>query len=231
MKKEQLLVELQERGVVVHRTWTVPELRQILIEQRDLEKPAPANDKMKGLTALKLQELVDLAEKEGIALPTKPTRGLMIKLIRDARSTPGQTVVPFGRFKGYMYQEIPEGYLKWSIQETKGNPNSHEDLVRLATWAKEELGRRKDAGITYSKSELGRDPEALALIPPPSARRSPGTASSSDGSWKQVRTPPRKKGAAEMTESDIVDDNEDSSEQIQALEKQIAALKKRQAKE
>ncbi|CAK9114863.1 1 [Durusdinium trenchii] len=53
----------------------------------------------------------------------------------------------------------------------------------------------RDAGITYSKSELGRDPEALALIP--------------------------KKGAAEMTESDIVDDNEDSSEQIQALEKQI----------
>ena len=112
MKKAQLLAELNERGVVVHTSWTVPELRQILIEQRDLEKPPSAvNDKMKGLTSLKLQELVDLAEKEGISLPTKPTRGLMIKLIRDHRSTPSQTVVPFGRFKGYMYQEVPEPYL------------------------------------------------------------------------------------------------------------------------
>ena len=77
MKKAQLLAELNERGVVVHTSWTVPELRQILIEQRDLEKPPSAvNDKMKGLTSLKLQELVDLAEKEGISLPTKPTRGL-----------------------------------------------------------------------------------------------------------------------------------------------------------
>ncbi|CAK9104681.1 unnamed protein product, partial [Durusdinium trenchii] len=34
----------------------------------------------------------------------------------------------------------------------------------------------------------------------------------------------------EMTESDIVEEEEDASEQIQALEKQITVLKKRQAK-
>ena len=226
MKKPQLLAELQERGVVVHSSWTVPELRQILIEQRDLEKPPATNDKMKGLTSLKLHKLVEMAEKEGITLPAKPTRGLMIKLIRDRRSAPAQTAVPFGRFKGYMYQEIPEGYLKWAIQETKGNPNSHEDLVRLATWAKEDLQRCKEAGVVTSKAELGRDPEALALIPPPSAN---SAAASSDGSWHLMRAP-LKKGAAEMTESDIVEEEEDASEQIRALENQIAALKQRQSK-
>lgn len=83
MKKEQLLQELNE---VVHRSWTAPELRQILIEQRSLEKHHPAGR--------------EDGEQTGVQLPSKPTRGLMIKLIRDARSTPAQTVVPFGRFKG-----------------------------------------------------------------------------------------------------------------------------------
>ena len=82
MKKEQLLQELGERGVVVHRSWTVPELRQILIEQRDLEKPQVNNEKMKGLTSLKLQELVELAEKNGLTIPTKPTNRGAIRTVQ-----------------------------------------------------------------------------------------------------------------------------------------------------
>ena len=69
----------------------------------------------------------------------------------------------------------------------------------MATWAKEDLIRRKDVGVLSIKAELGRDPEALAEM-------------------------------TEMTESDIVEEEEDASEQIQALEKQITVLKKRQAK-
>lgn len=44
-------------GALVHANWTAPELRQILIEQRALEKPGQETDKMKGLTSLKLEEL------------------------------------------------------------------------------------------------------------------------------------------------------------------------------
>ena len=45
-------------------------------------------------TSLKLQ-LVDLAEKEGGK--ADPTRGLMIKLLRESRMTPGHLIVPFGQ--------------------------------------------------------------------------------------------------------------------------------------
>ena len=86
--------------------------------------------------------MVAEAEKEQIPLPAKPTRGLMMRLLRDARNTPGSTVVPFGRYKGFMYQEVPARYLDWAMKEVKANPNAHEDLVRLATWASLEMDRR-----------------------------------------------------------------------------------------
>ena len=101
----------------------------------------------------------------------------------------------------------------------------------MATWAKGDLLRRKETGVsTNTKADLGRDPEALALIPPPRTKKQSAAPSSSDESWHVMRTPPKKKGAAEMTESDIVEEDESAEEQIRALEGQISALKKRQSK-
>lgn len=50
IKKLQRLAELGERRVTVHLNWTAPELRSILVEQRQLERPSKEEDKMKGLT-------------------------------------------------------------------------------------------------------------------------------------------------------------------------------------
>ena len=135
-----------------------------------------------------------------------------------------------------MYQEVPDGYLRWAIQETKSNPNSHEELVRLATWGKEDLLRRAETpGTSTAHKHLGRDPEALALIPPPPARKSTGMASSSEGSWTQVkseaRSPGQHRSARELSETDITEEEKDASEQIRDLEAQIASLKKKQNKE
>ena len=52
-----------------------------------------------------------LGREGGDLIAHEAHTGALIKLIRNHRSTPSQTVVPFGRFKGYMYQEVPEPYL------------------------------------------------------------------------------------------------------------------------
>lgn len=208
MKKQELLIELNDRGVPVHSTWTVPELRSILVEQRELEKPNE-EDRMK-------EQLVEAAKKENITIPAKPTRGLMMRLLRESRHTPGTTVVPFG------------GYLDWAVRESKSNPNAHEDLVRLASWAGQEAVRKNATKGYVKKPDLGRDPEALAVVPPPSG------GSSSETSWSKVSrgTPERltRKAAEIPVPTDIAEDaNESPEELIQHLEAQLSALKKKQA--
>ena len=47
-------------GVTTHPIWTAPELRSILVEQRQLEKPKK-EDGAKGLTKMTLQRLVEEA--------------------------------------------------------------------------------------------------------------------------------------------------------------------------
>ena len=178
-----------------------------------------------------LAQLVAEAEKEQIPLPAKPTRGLMMRLLRDARNTPASTVVPFGRYKGFMYQEVPAGYLDWAMKEVKANPNAHEDLVRLATWASLEMDRRATTKGYVKKPDMGRDPEAIAVISPPPSRKSRAPSSSSEGSWARVTyssSPGTRKSEVIALDTDIAEEIlEDEAEQIRALEAQIAALKKK----
>lgn len=183
MKKAQLIAELTERGITVHPSWTVPELRSILVEQRQLEKPSQEEDRMKGLTKMTLAQLIAEAEKGHIPMPAKPTRGLLMRLLRDSRTTPSNTVVPFGRYKGWMYHEVPMGYIQWAIKEIKQNPKAHEDLVRLGS---QEIERRATSLGMAAKTDLGRDPEALAVVPPPATTLEKGMSSSSEASWSKV---------------------------------------------
>ena len=74
---------------------------------------------------------------------------------------------------------MPVAYLEWANREVKNNPNAHEDLVRLANWGVQDLEGRSQAGARPKTSDVGRDPEAIAVVPPPPPT---GYASSSDGS-------------------------------------------------
>lgn len=94
--------------------------------------------------------------------------------------------------------------------------------MRLATWAKDDLQRRNEV-TGYQKMRTRR-------LSPPSGRKAAGMASSSDGSWTQARSPAKRRGAADMSETDIVEEQVDAAEQIKALERQTAPLKK-QAKD
>ena len=76
MVKAEILTELEEYQVVTHPTWSVPELRSILIEQR-VERGRGAvqtPDPMAGLTKLNLKELIVEAEKRRIPMPEKPSQ-------------------------------------------------------------------------------------------------------------------------------------------------------------
>eukprot|EP00435_Cladocopium_sp_Y103_P059369 s39_g21.t1 len=221
---------LECRGVPIHPKWTVPELRSILIEQLETDKPAKGENPLKGLTKLSLDELVAEAEKLKITMPAKPTRGLLMRLIRDSKSTPGQTIVSFGKFRGWMYQEVPVGYLQWNVQEVQANQNCHPDLARLATWAQGEMERREKAAS--SGVNVLKDPEANAVVPPPRLKSMSRPGDSSDASWSRVGSSSQKSsahavGPEVISDSDIDNEEEDPNLTIKKLEDRIAALKKR----
>ena len=154
-----------------------------------------------------------------------------MRMIRDAKNTPGQTVVTFGKFKGWMYQEVPMGYLQWSLQEMRSNPSAHPELVKLATWAATEVERREKS--SSSRMSMAKDPEANAVVPPPKMKDLPRHGESSDASWSRVTNSSRRglarRGPEVISDSDLEDQDEDSNQTIKKLEDRIAALKKRSA--
>ncbi|CAE7612538.1 RE1 [Symbiodinium sp. CCMP2592] len=208
-RKDEILEELGSYDVLVHPKWCVPELRDILIEQRQIHGIPKANaaDPMKGISKMTLEELTNEAQRQNLTLPTKPTKGALMRMLRDSKATEGDTIVRFGKYKTWYYKELPHGYLRWDPKDP----------------AKE-------------KKEARFDPEAQAKNPPPkmTARRDPGT--SSDGSWATVGAKPfrpmdrggRQSRLREDSPSSM--DDEPSGEamiEIAAIEAKLAALKQK----
>ena len=103
-------------------------------------------------------------------------------LLRDQKKAPSQTVLPFGRYKGWFYAETPKGYRQWAVDEVEKNTAASHDLVRYAQWAKGEM--EKEAAKGYPKNNLGKDPEAMASVPPPAM-----DFESDSSSWSRVTGP------------------------------------------
>ena len=180
MNRPELLVALDALQIPVHPRWTVPELRQTLIEQTRVEVDATPLA-LKGLSKMNLADLKTRCDEEGVSLPEKPTRGLMIKLLREKVQPAGEQVVTFGKYKSWMYKEISETYLKWAIKETDANTNASPDLVKLANWAKEDLEKRATEARVAGAVPASEDPEVKAKYPPP-----PMSLSGSSASWSMV---------------------------------------------
>lgn len=97
-----------------------------------------------------------------------------MKMLRDHTQTDGEKVVAFGRYKAWMFQEVPQGYLDWVVKERKQNPNASDDLVQLANYAVAKAGL-KDAEMSAGGkpqgpkmvARAGRDPEEVAVVSPP----------------------------------------------------------------
>jgi hypothetical protein len=237
MGKEQLTRELVEHGVVVHPNWTVPELRTTVMEQREALNPrTEKNDKLKGITQLTLDQLTQKAVEEGLSLPPRPTRGLLVRMLRESTQQESDNVMCFGKFKGWLYKEVPREYMKWAVDETAANSNASEDLVRFANWAKEEFQKQDKVVLAVRKPPANKDdPEVKAKIPPPDIEvMSWGSGSSeSHRSWRAGRVQAKKK--ADKRRVDVIEvpedmDSELSEEaraEIQHMEAQLAALKQK----
>ena len=219
MNKPELTSTLVAMGIPVRPEWTVPELRSILSEQKE----KPSTSELKGLSSLKLDQLIQRCKDLNIKIPEKPTRGLLMRMIRDGVPPTETEVVPFGRYRGYRFSEVPMSYLDWAIDECHNSENHSPDLARLARWAKE----NKDTAASSKTTSGYRDPEETAKKAPPPAELPPKSAQPKAGekppAKTKSKTAPRKKGRAATSDEDedytMISEAGDNHEKILDLEK------------
>ncbi|CAE7678552.1 RE2, partial [Symbiodinium sp. CCMP2456] len=134
MSKTELLSEASRLGLVVHRSWTVEEIKATIMEHRMNDPAYKQAATMKSITNLTLHELKEKADTLGVQYPAKITKGNLLRLIRDFVSTPGTELMKIGRYKGFEFQEIPRQYGMWAAREIRMSPNPHPELIRYAKW-------------------------------------------------------------------------------------------------
>ena len=193
------------------------------------EEPA-----LKGLTQMTLSQLTERAVKEGLSLPPRPTRGLLMRMLRDKVQLESDNVMNFGKFRGWLYQEVPTEYTQWAVKEAEANANSSPDLVRFASWAKTEL-QRQDGVISSlpRRPNNKEDPEVKAMVPCPdidvmtwtSSMASTGKGSSAASSKKSDK----RRAAASVIEVEDMDSelSPEAIAEIQQAEAKLAAVKQK----
>lgn len=139
MRKDDLLHELREWNVPVKETWSVCELRQLLI---DKYKEYPPEGKLEGLASKKLAVLRSMCEEKGIAYTENMTRGRLMMLIRshhDKGILTGADPVEFGKYQSQTYLDVAadKGYCDWVLEMDSTDDKASPALRRLARWLRE----------------------------------------------------------------------------------------------
>ena len=153
MKKEELIFELHKLDVDLNPKWTVEELRSLLREQREAWGQA---EKTTSLSTKNLTQLIDIAKHLGMRMPAKPTRGLLMRMIRDMDGSEisDQTVVTFGRYQGFVFEDVPTSYTDWAIREMETSDNADPQLTQMANWA---AARKEEKAHTNQTGKQPRD--------------------------------------------------------------------------
>ena len=137
----------------------------------------------------------------------------------------------FGKYRSWLYQEVPEGYMEWAVKEVQANTQSPPDLKIFAAWAVGELERRMERSRAKGNVAAKEDPEVKAVIPPPDVAsvRSWRSSMSSVGS-----SPAKMSDKRSLVESDMEDLramqaelNEEDANELMALETKLAALRQK----
>ena len=216
-------------------SWSVVELKSILAE--DNARTAKSQAIPRGLTGVKLEELRKEAQKVGLEIGAKDTKGSLMRRIRDFHATPDETLMTVGRFKGVPFSDIPETYGKWASEEEKANhDNMHPDLMRFVQWRRTTKARRLEAARTRRE-----DPEVNARVPPPPLSETGYSAAyASRAQWDLVQETgtlpiaPKsrarakdKRAGSSSDEPERMDQEVGRSvtEEIQALETRLAVLR------
>ncbi|CAE7772812.1 unnamed protein product, partial [Symbiodinium sp. CCMP2456] len=134
MTKVQLLEECTRVGLVVHRNWSVEEIKAVIQEHRMASSTTSPSYQMKSITNLTLPELKMKADELGVLYPAKITKGNLLRLVRDHVATPATELMKIGRYTGWEYGEIPRQYGMWAAREIRMSGNPHPELVRFAQW-------------------------------------------------------------------------------------------------
>ena len=148
MTKTQLISECNRLGLVVHRTWTVEELKAVIQEHRMQAASKQPGHQMKAVTSLNMPELKMKATEMGVEFPDNITKGNLLRLIRDSLKTPATELMKIGKYKGFEFQEIPSAYGEWASREVKSSANPHIELVRYAKWWDNEQTTRYTGNTT-----------------------------------------------------------------------------------
>lgn len=105
MNRPELVETLETMGVTDKKEWTVPELRSILMEYRE----ESAQSQLKGISSMKLNELIAKCQDEKIPVPQKPTTRLLMRLVRDNVLCTGDEEVTFGRYRYWVKNNLNKG--------------------------------------------------------------------------------------------------------------------------
>jgi hypothetical protein len=170
---------------------------------------------------MSLDALKEKCAEEGLALPPKPTRGLLMKMLRDNLPPSGEEKVTFGSHKGYKYKEVNWAYLNWAIKEVSSNPQHSPDLGRLARWAQAEKNKPPRGAPSGSG-----DPERLAISPVPQEAL-PKAKVKPVMSIKQPRTSRTRRIEEDSSSGfDLISDADQSVEdQIKDMESRLQVLR------
>ncbi|OLQ11876.1 Copia protein [Symbiodinium microadriaticum] len=239
MNKTQLLAECTRLGLVVHRTWTVEELKAVIQEHRMENVAHHPGHQMKSVTSLNMPELKAKATEMGIDYPTNVTKGNLLRLIRDSLATPGSELMKIGKYKGFEFQEIPAAYGEWASKEVRCSSNPHVELVRFAKWW--------DNNQTTTYAGAKTSIEEHSVIPYPSshteessvwgdysdwgiARDEPKEATTMRGTYESgYKAPIRGNNKRSSAHTSVVEMDAETDPgtlaEIQALEARLAALK------
>ena len=157
MRKGELMDELTRRNIPFSASWTVPELRSLLVENVKKDKKGQMH-----FTGMTLEELRTRCNDMEINYPAKASKGDLMRLLRSNANPNSDEEITFGRYKGLgvKLRELPENYMEWIKAELKANPSPHPELARVGRW----LQGRQTCGESSTSSA---DPEKNAVVPVP----------------------------------------------------------------
>ena len=219
MNKTELLAEMTRLGMNPNPSWTVTELRSLMVEMKEAEKR----------TAL-------------VPYNTKTPKGILLRQIRDYHDTPSETVMTIGRHRGNTYSQVPRSYAEWACKEDPSN--MHPDLQRFVTWYRRQQDPERRQHVPRAVQMQNPDKYAKNPPPPPSDAGTTGTSHS----WEEVAVldhdqrpmPPstrstrhkddqiaskRRAETGASTNRMAMDPDPKVMEEIQELEGKLAALK------
>ena len=185
-------------------------------------KEGDGSHKTKGITHMCLEDLMEKCQAEGLALPPKPTRGLLMRMLRENTPPDGNEKVCFGSYKRYKYNEVNESYLTWAMQEVAANPQHSPDLARLARWAQARKPATSHGGVASGSG----DPERSPTLPVPAAALPTAKVKVKDETQKHQRTSRTRPIPDETSSFSMVSEPEQTlAEEIADMESRLQMMK------